>query len=83
MNRTQKILSRFVQGATGASLEGGTFVRIRPHAVLTHDNTAAVMSKFESLGDTRLRVRDPQQLVFALDHNVQDTSAKVLAVRPS
>lgn len=78
MNRTQKILSRFVQGAT-AALEGGTFLRIRPHAVLTHDNTAAVMSKFESLRETPLRVKDPQQIVFALDHNVQDTSLKVFA----
>jgi homoaconitate hydratase len=81
LNRTQKILERFVQGSP-TGLEGGAFVRIRPHAVLTHDNTAAVMTKFESLLDDplNLRVKDPKQIVFALDHNVQDASPKVRAI---
>lgn len=51
-------------------LRAGDFVSIRPRHVMTHDNTSAVMSKFKVIGATR--VRDPKQLVFALDHDIQN-----------
>ncbi|MEE9466643.1 MAG: homoaconitase, partial [Candidatus Neomarinimicrobiota bacterium] len=51
----------------------GDFISIRPAHVLTHDNTGAVMGKFQSIGADHMA--DPRQPVFALDHNVQDTSA--------
>src|SRR5258707_6915199 len=37
---------------------------------MTHDNTSAVMSKFKGIGAKK--VKDPQQLVFALDHDIQN-----------
>jgi homoaconitate hydratase len=37
---------------------------------MTHDNTSAVMKKFKTIGAKR--VRDPHQLVFALDHDIQN-----------
>jgi homoaconitate hydratase len=37
---------------------------------MTHDNTSAVMSKFKGIGAKKLK--DPQQMVFALDHDIQN-----------
>ena len=51
-------------------LRAGDFLSVRPLHVMTHDNTSAVMSKFKAIGATR--VRDPKQLVFALDHDTQN-----------
>jgi homoaconitate hydratase len=50
----------------------GDFVSIRPRYVLTHDNTSAVIKKFRAIGARRLR--NPRQAVFALDHDIQNTS---------
>lgn len=58
-------------------VHSGDYLSIRPAHILTHDNTGAVMSKFRSIGATR--IAHPRQPVFALDHNVQDTSAANLA----
>jgi homoaconitate hydratase len=43
---------------------------------MTHDNTGPCISKFRSIGATK--IRDPSQVVFALDHDVQNKSAKNL-----
>src|SRR5579862_2154935 len=51
-------------------VRAGDFVSIRPSRVMTHDNTSAVMSKFKTIGAKR--VYDPKQLLFALDHDVQN-----------
>jgi homoaconitate hydratase len=51
-------------------LRAGDFLSIRPHRVMTHDNTSAVMSKFKGIGAKK--IRDPKQLVFALDHDIQN-----------
>ena len=51
-------------------LRTGDFVSIRPTHTMTHDNTSAVMSKFKAIGAKR--VCDPRQLVFALDHDIQN-----------
>ena len=37
---------------------------------MTHDNTSAVMSKFKGIGAKK--IHDPKQLVFALDHDIQN-----------
>jgi homoaconitate hydratase len=37
---------------------------------MTHDNTSAVMSKFKGIGAKK--INDPKQLVFALDHDIQN-----------
>ncbi len=75
---TEKISqSHMAQGPQGRPLRAGDFVAIRPHRVMTHDNTAPVMSKFRAIGAPR--VLDPQQVVFALDHDIQNQSAENLA----
>ncbi len=51
-------------------LRTGDFVSIRPFHVMTHDNTSAVMGKFKGIGAKK--VHDPKQLVFALDHDIQN-----------
>jgi homoaconitate hydratase len=51
-------------------LRTGDFLSIRPHHVMTHDNTSAVMSKFKGIGAKK--IYDPKQLVFALDHDIQN-----------
>jgi len=54
------------------------FVTIRPRNVMTHDNTFAVMKKFTSMTASasghEIRVANPRQPVFTLDHNIQDQS---------
>jgi homoaconitate hydratase len=37
---------------------------------MSHDNTWPIAKKFMSMGATR--VKDPSQMVFALDHDVQN-----------
>ena len=51
-------------------LRAGDFLSIRPHRCMTHDNTSAVMSKFKGIGARKLN--DPRQMVFALDHDIQN-----------
>ncbi|KAF8734135.1 Homoaconitase, mitochondrial, partial [Rhizoctonia solani] len=43
---------------------------------MTHDNTGPVISKFKSLGATR--IHNPRQPVFTIDHDVQNKTAKNL-----
>jgi len=45
------------------------FVTIKPQHVMTHDNTSAVIKKFDAIGATR--VKNKRQIVFTLDHNIQ------------
>ncbi|NQV30990.1 MAG: homoaconitase, partial [Candidatus Marinimicrobia bacterium] len=52
--------------------QSGDFLSISPKHIMTHDNTGAVMSKFKAIGATK--IANPRQPVYALDHNVQDTS---------
>jgi homoaconitate hydratase len=63
--------SHQVEGPDRA-LTPGDMVMLRPRHLLTHDNTAAVMSKFLAIG--AVTVRDPRQPVFALDHEIQNDS---------
>jgi homoaconitate hydratase len=44
---------------------------------MTHDNTGAVIPKFKSIGASR--IADPRQPVFAIDHDIQNTSEANLA----
>lgn len=57
-------------------VRSGDYVSIRPATVMTHDNTGPVITKFRSIGATR--IHDPNQVVYALDHDVQNKSAKNL-----
>ncbi|KAJ2006215.1 mitochondrial Homoaconitase [Coemansia sp. RSA 2322] len=71
----EKIAQRHAVGlAAGEVVRSGDFIGIRPHRVMTHDNTGAVIPKFASIGARRLA--DARQPVFALDHDIQNTGAK-------
>jgi len=77
-NRVEKIAERYARDLeSGHSVQAGDFLKIRPHRVLTHDNTGAVIPKFKSLGADK--VLYPSQPVFALDHDVQNRGEKNLA----
>ncbi len=58
-------------------LRTGDFVSIRPRHVMTHDNTSAVMKKFQVIGAKK--IHDPKQLVLALDHDIQNKEDSNLA----
>jgi homoaconitate hydratase len=76
-NLVEKIAQRFaVELDSGHEVHSGDYIYIQPAHVMTHDNTGAVIPKFKSIGATR--VANPSQIVFALDHNVQDKSEKNL-----
>ena len=80
MGRTlvEKIAARHADGlAPGTHVHSGDFVSIRPRHVMTHDNTGAVIPKFKQIGATS--IADPAQPVFAIDHDIQNTSPENLA----
>jgi len=74
----EKIVQRHLaEGGPSRPVRSGDFVTLRPHHVMTHDNTAAVMKKFRAIGASRMA--DPSLPVFTLDHDIQNTSEANLA----
>src|SRR5258705_3741878 len=67
---TEKIAQTHMSEGPQRPLRAGDFLSIRPHRCMTHDNTSAVMSKFKGIGAKT--IKDPNQLVFALDHDIQN-----------
>ena len=66
----EKIAQAHLTDGPQRPLRTGDFVSIRPFHAMTHDNTSAVMSKFKAIGAKK--IYDPKQLVFALDHDIQN-----------
>jgi homoaconitate hydratase len=66
----EKIAQSHMAEGPKRALRAGDFLSIRPHRCMTHDNTSAVMSKFKGIGAKK--VKDPHQLTFALDHDIQN-----------
>jgi homoaconitate hydratase len=66
----EKIAQTHMAEGPSRPLRTGDFLSIRPHRVMTHDNTSAVMSKFKGIGAKK--IQNSQQLVFALDHDIQN-----------
>lgn len=66
----EKIAQTHLAEGPTRPLRTGDFGSVRPHRVMTHDNTSAVMSKFKGIGARK--IHDPRQLVFALDHDIQN-----------
>jgi homoaconitate hydratase len=66
----EKIAQKHMTEGPVRPLRTGDFLSIRPHRCMTHDNTSAVMSKFKGIGAKK--VKDPHQLTFALDHDIQN-----------
>ncbi|MBC7772475.1 MAG: homoaconitase [Pyrinomonadaceae bacterium] len=85
----EKIASRYAVGlAPGQTVRQGDFVTIRPKHVMTHDNTGAVIPKFKEIikkaglgtgtQPPRSLIHDPRQPVFAIDHDIQNTTPENL-----
>jgi len=66
----EKIAQAHMAEGPKRPLRTGDFLSIRPFHVMTHDNTSAVMSKFKAIGARKICA--PRQLVFALDHDIQN-----------
>ncbi|KAK3297094.1 homoaconitase [Chaetomium fimeti] len=75
---TEKIVQRYAVGLPpGKRVRSGDYISIEPAAILTHDNSFPVMTKFMSIGATK--VHRPGQLIMALDHDVSNRSEVNLA----
>ncbi|MCC6971388.1 MAG: homoaconitase [Phycisphaerales bacterium] len=78
----EKLATRHAEGLRpGEAAHSGDFIIIRPRHVMTHDNTGAVIPKFreifKSAGQTP-KIHDPHQPVFAIDHDIQNTTPENL-----
>jgi len=73
----EKIAQAHMTEGPDRPLRTGDVISLKPRHILTHDNTAAVMEKFKAIGARVLF--DPKQPVFALDHDIQNTSDVNLA----
>jgi len=72
-NLVEKIAQKSAVGLeSGQVVKSGDYIAIAPAHVMTHDNTGAVIPKFNSIGASK--IANPRQVVYTLDHNVQDTS---------
>jgi len=72
----EKIAQAHLAEGPKRPLRACDFISIRPKHVMTHDNTAAVLKKFKAIGV--MKVLDPRQPVFALDHDIQNKSEQNL-----
>ncbi|WFD06130.1 homoaconitate hydratase [Malassezia vespertilionis] len=73
----EKVVQKYaVDWDPSVRVKSGDYVSIQPQTVMTHDNTGPVISKFRSIGATQ--IRNPDQVVFTLDHDVQNKSDKNL-----
>src|SRR5213083_2402131 len=78
LSLVEKIAASHADGlAPGTLVRSGDFISIRPRHVMTHDNTGAVIPKFKQIGATS--IAEPAQPVFAIDHDIQNTSPETLA----
>lgn len=73
----EKIAQTHMTEGPHRPLRTGDVITLRPRHVMTHDNTAAVMSKFKAMGVSA--IKDPRQPVFTLDHDIQNRSETNLA----
>ncbi|KAI1175315.1 hypothetical protein F4777DRAFT_550982 [Nemania sp. FL0916] len=70
---TEKIVQRYSVGLPpGKKVRAGDYVSIAPAHCMTHDNSWPVVTKFLSIGATK--IYDNQQIVMTLDHDVQNQS---------
>jgi homoaconitate hydratase len=69
--------SHMVAGPRDRDLAAGDFLTVRPDHIMTHDNTAAVMNKFQAIGVPKVKHRS--QPVYILDHDIQNRSEANLA----
>jgi len=70
---TEKIIQQYsVDQDPDQSPSIGDYLNISPLHVMSHDNTSSIISKFLKLNSNI--IHNPDQLVFTIDHNIQDHS---------
>lgn len=73
----EKIVQKYSVGLKENQIvHSGDYVTIKPAYVMTHDNTGAVIPKFNSIGADKLA--NSKQIVITLDHDIQNKSEKNL-----
>ncbi len=73
----EKIAQKHAVGLKpGQEVHAGDYLSMRPAYVMTHDNTGAVIPKFRSIGASK--IDNPRQVVFTIDHDIQNKSEKNL-----
>ncbi len=72
MSLVEKILQRFSKDA----VKQGHIISVKPHYCMTHDNSGAVINKYNGLDNPAKKIYNPNQLVFTLDHDVQNPNNK-------
>ena len=72
-NLIEKIAQKYAVGLEGGQVvRSADYISVKPAFVMTHDNTGAVIPKFESIGAQK--IYNPHQPVFTLDHDIQNKS---------
>ncbi len=78
----ETLATRHAEGLRpGEAARSGDFIIIRPRHVMTHDNTGAVIPKFREIfrsAGLPPKFHDPHQPVFAIDHDIQNTTPENL-----
>lgn len=70
---TEKIVQRYAVGLPeGKLVQSGDYISLAPEYRMTHDNSWPIILRYMSMGATQ--IHRPQQLVMALDHDVQNIS---------
>jgi 3-isopropylmalate/(R)-2-methylmalate dehydratase large subunit len=74
----QTLFQKIISNVTGIEEpEEGSIVFVEPHRILTHDNSAAIMKTFYSMGAKK--VWNPEKIFIALDHAVPPPDEKKAA----
>ncbi|KAL8950918.1 MAG: hypothetical protein Q9222_003067 [Ikaeria aurantiellina] len=74
---TEKIVQQHSIGLpTGKLVKSGDYVTLSPYRCMTHDNSWPVATKFLSIGASK--IKDRNQVIMTLDHDVQNKSEKNL-----
>ncbi len=74
-NLIEKIAQTFAVGLdNGHVVKTLDYISIKPAHVMTHDNTGAVIPKFNSIGASK--IANPRQPVYTLDHDIQNKDSK-------
>ena len=72
---SQTLIQKIVSDVTGIkNPEEGSIVFVEPHRILTHDNSAAIIKWFTSMGAKK--VWNPYKIFIALDHAVPPPDEK-------
>ncbi|KAF4453297.1 putative homoaconitase precursor [Fusarium austroafricanum] len=69
----EKIAQKYAVGlAPGKKIKAGDYITLAPHHCMSHDNTWPIAKKFMEIGASK--VHNNRQVVFTLDHDVQNKS---------